>query len=750
MNFLNPILAGVGLACVSLPIIIHILMRRRRKPIMWAAMRFLLEAYRQHRKRIRLEQFLLLASRCLLLALIAVALGRPILGAAGALGGRGAVQLYILIDNSLAASALDENGKPALDRHKAAAAALLSQMDAATGDRASVIALGGPARGVVDPPSSDAGAVGAVVKDLEATDSAADIHGALSMVASGLASKNGTQGRAVVAILSDFLVGSADTERKLESLGASKERQVVVLASNPSPAGVTNIAIAGVEPERPVVVSRGGAGGVSQVRVALRRTGPGVKEAAATTVRLAVQADSPSGRATPTPAGQFAVRWQPGQTEAVGTGPIDMVAATKAAGAGGAAVLTAAIDTDAVAGDNLWRRPIEVTRTIRVGLVSPRRLGGARPGVQHFEPADWLRLAMEPTEGGRSDGDAEVVEIEPLTLDVARLAGLDAAVIARPDTLPEGAWRKLRTFAEQGGLVLVFPAPGSAVPLWADAMVRDLGVGWTIARESRTWTDGVGISGTAFVGAPGTPEGLLSLIAPELPELAPPVRVFKSLILENAGQGLLKTADGAPLIFAATPGLKGEGSGRGAIVLMTIALSFEWTDLQAKPLMVPLIWEIVKQGVGAARGSWSATAGEAPDAPTRTIELRGAGGSVKVVSGKAASPVRNAGIWRAVDEQGAFRGLVSVNADARGGRTDAQPPGSIAAWLAGASSEEVRWLDAGEALGGKSSVAAALARTADSTRLVLPLLIGALVVALLELAMARWFSHAVISGSPSA
>ena len=46
MTFLNPSLAIVGVACIAIPIIIHILMRRRRRPIQWAAMKFLLAAIR--------------------------------------------------------------------------------------------------------------------------------------------------------------------------------------------------------------------------------------------------------------------------------------------------------------------------------------------------------------------------------------------------------------------------------------------------------------------------------------------------------------------------------------------------------------------------------------------------------------------------------------------------------------------------------------------------------------------------------
>lgn len=81
MSFLNPILAAVGLACVALPILIHILMRRRRKPVTWGAMRFLEQAYKRQRKRIRFEQWLLLASRCLLVAALALALGGRCWGA---------------------------------------------------------------------------------------------------------------------------------------------------------------------------------------------------------------------------------------------------------------------------------------------------------------------------------------------------------------------------------------------------------------------------------------------------------------------------------------------------------------------------------------------------------------------------------------------------------------------------------------------------------------------------------------------
>jgi hypothetical protein len=183
---------------------------------------------------------------------------------------------------------------------------------------------------------------------------------------------------------------------------------------------------------------------------------------------------------------------------------------------------------------------------------------------------------------------------------------------------------------------------------------------------------------------------------------------------------------------------------RGMVVMMTVAFGFDWTDLQAKPLMVPLMWELVKQGVGAARGSWSALAGETARVPGRSVELRGEGGStMKVASDLSQQPIRNAGVWRAVDDVGALRGLVAVNADPAGGRTDAQPSAAVGTWLGVVSGgEAVKWIDGKEGLGG-GGVGGALARTADSNRLVIPLILGAIALAVMELMMARWFSHAV-------
>ncbi len=76
MPFIHPAIFWTGLAAASIPIIIHLLNRRRFKIREWAAMKFLLESIRKNRRRVRVEELILLAIRTLVLVLLALAVGR--------------------------------------------------------------------------------------------------------------------------------------------------------------------------------------------------------------------------------------------------------------------------------------------------------------------------------------------------------------------------------------------------------------------------------------------------------------------------------------------------------------------------------------------------------------------------------------------------------------------------------------------------------------------------------------------------
>src|SRR3954471_627826 len=76
-GFITPAFFVAGLLLAAIPIIIHILNRRRYKTVNWAAMEFLLRAMKKNRRWLKFEQWILLATRCAVLVLIATALARP-------------------------------------------------------------------------------------------------------------------------------------------------------------------------------------------------------------------------------------------------------------------------------------------------------------------------------------------------------------------------------------------------------------------------------------------------------------------------------------------------------------------------------------------------------------------------------------------------------------------------------------------------------------------------------------------------
>lgn len=76
MLFLNTVLL-LGALGILIPVAIHLLNRRTRRVVDWGAMNFLLESLAIRNRRIQLEEALLMAARCLLAGLFALALARP-------------------------------------------------------------------------------------------------------------------------------------------------------------------------------------------------------------------------------------------------------------------------------------------------------------------------------------------------------------------------------------------------------------------------------------------------------------------------------------------------------------------------------------------------------------------------------------------------------------------------------------------------------------------------------------------------
>lgn len=106
MSLLTWQLFAIGGALASVPILIHLLSKRRVRHVQWAAMNWLLAAMKRHQRRLRLENWLILALRVAAILLLGLALSRPVLSSsslAPLLGSKRSV--YLVLDNSFSTEA---------------------------------------------------------------------------------------------------------------------------------------------------------------------------------------------------------------------------------------------------------------------------------------------------------------------------------------------------------------------------------------------------------------------------------------------------------------------------------------------------------------------------------------------------------------------------------------------------------------------------------------------------------------------
>lgn len=112
----NPGLLWTGLGLVSVPILIHFFFRRRHRVVRWAAMTFLLAALRKQRRRIEVENLLLLLLRCAVIALLALAVARPAVEAQAFNPFSGGSRGVVLVVDTSASMGAQATGRRSIDR----------------------------------------------------------------------------------------------------------------------------------------------------------------------------------------------------------------------------------------------------------------------------------------------------------------------------------------------------------------------------------------------------------------------------------------------------------------------------------------------------------------------------------------------------------------------------------------------------------------------------------------------------------
>ena len=180
--FLSPIFL-YGLALIGIPILIHLIRKRKIKVIQWAAMEFLLLSQKKQKKRLRIEELLLLLLRILIVALAVFAFARPVLRSLGIplLSQNSRVYAVIVLDNSFSMAQKGADGKTSFERAQNAAEDVVANI-LKSGDSASLILLSDKPEDAIGDPSFDLKLVRQKIRAAKLSDRGTDYLEAAKLV----------------------------------------------------------------------------------------------------------------------------------------------------------------------------------------------------------------------------------------------------------------------------------------------------------------------------------------------------------------------------------------------------------------------------------------------------------------------------------------------------------------------------------------------------------------------------------------
>lgn len=200
--FMNPLMLWGGLA-IAAPILIHLLNKRRFKIVEWAAMDFLFEADKKNRRRVEIENFILLALRCLAMLLVALMFARPFLPSSmtDLLQQAKKLERVILIDDSLS-QRVSQNNITSFDATKNSLKELIAQFADSdkTEDWLTILLTSDPSVPVLanEPlTATTLSTINQTIDDLECADSAADYSESINALSRYVSGQRAEGGRAV-------------------------------------------------------------------------------------------------------------------------------------------------------------------------------------------------------------------------------------------------------------------------------------------------------------------------------------------------------------------------------------------------------------------------------------------------------------------------------------------------------------------------------------------------------------------------
>jgi uncharacterized membrane protein YobD (UPF0266 family) len=547
----------IGLAAASLPILIHLLNRRRLQRIQFPAVRFILLSQKRISRSYRLRHWLLLALRTLAVVLLVLLLANPIFQTgAGLFAGGGPVAAVVVLDNSLSMRwSGDGNG---FKQAKEAARLLISALN--DGDRAALL----PTQISVKETFRLKGQRDVLLRELDAIE-----------IADGTANL------------------AAALDKAYELLSEPAGQKEIRLITDMGLTGWDQFSIAAlkrVDPSVPIKLIHVGRkeqplnAGIKEVRLA----GPGV----GVNLPLNIEAtlSNFSDREVKDVLVQLSIGGQSKEQKLVSVPPKGEASVNFQArvGQSGAQAGQVSLKKEGLAGNAVANFTIDAQDKLRVLIVD----GDPQTALVQSE-SFFLSRALNP--GGERDSSLFLpTVIVPDALNATALDSYQLVILCNVATLPEAFVANLQNFVRQGGGLLIFAGDKFQSASYNQKLSQ------SVPAELRDKKIGPEASAEKIAKLDLAHPALQGFTDPILLESLKSTRVWGYLRASPRGQSaLISLANGDPLVLE-------QRLGAGKVILITTTADRDWTDLPLKTAFLPLLQTLAQHLAGGKRGHFDA------------------------------------------------------------------------------------------------------------------------------------------------
>lgn len=559
MSFAQPLML-LGLLGATLPILIHLINRRRPRKQPFPAMQLLLQSVQRVERRWRIRRFVLLAMRVLLLAALALAAARPLLGTdqgrGEGLSRQGPERLALVIDASLSMRARFD-GRSSFSRAVDRARGWIERLGPE--DQALLVFTGSPPRIPIARPTADRGRLMGTLVDASPGWRPDRLAEAVTVAAESLGRQEteeeaGPLPPARVVVFSDLARPAFEGAASLLVPGSDRPAalEVVDVLAGVPPETRRNYAIVGARAE----VVPGEVARTIQTEVRIQSYDMEAEAEARPRVVRLVEGDRVLEEGTAeVAAAALTQKSLPHPFEADGYHSVQVE-----------------LEPDTLREDDVFFLPVEVTKRIRVLLVDGDPSGVAKEDeVFYFERAFRAGASDQPAPVTVSSDDLSRTDLEPY----------DVVVLAGVPTLSRVEAERIVRFVENGGGLLITVAEGLDLGAYAT------GLGPVLPRELRGFK--TQRRKALRFDKPKLDHPVLEIFGGEALEGLLSTQT-KTFMLLQPGKVPMKTL----LSFeGGAPALVVHETQKGKVALLTTSIDRDLSDLPIRPSFVPLVRQLV-------------------------------------------------------------------------------------------------------------------------------------------------------------